>query len=181
MIEVNCDDILHYVALFVCCEVCKREGCLWYWHWYCNLRHSHQILVSKTLYESLDRNNLFSLHLTSRNLFSNLFVCHGDGRKCIRYGLSSDLISGTISPVPYSWCKISEDGVAFAGRDIVEVVQEKALYESVCPVFSILFPSFGSLCSDAIGNGMSRKEETTHNANFLATLYSRHYCICGKG
>ena len=43
--------------------------------------------------------------------------------------------------------------------------------------FSIISPSSGSLCSDAIGNGFPRKQKITRDASFLATLYSLHDCF----
>ena len=63
----------------------------------------------------------------------------------------------------------------------MDVGKDVALCAVLCPVFPIFLPSFGSLCSDAIGNGWPHKQDITRNAICFSTLYSCHDCVYGKG
>ena len=51
---------------------------------------------------------------------------------------------------------------------------------SAVAISPIISPSFGSFCSDKIGNGSPHKQDITHNASLYETLYYCHDCVCGK-
>ena len=80
--------------------------------------------------------------------------------------MNLDLISKAVIPGSDYWCESGYDDTVFSGRSVVKVGQDVAMCAVLCPVFTMLLPSFVSFCSDVIGNGFPRKQEITLNAGF---------------
>ena len=156
----------------ICCHFRNLLG-----DWY--LGDWRGVLSNKSLDQSFDGKNIFSLYLLYGTFFLSQMSGLEDVHECIHDGLNSDMIAGKVRPNSHPGCEFYEDDLFFTWIDL--------LYLGICPAYGtvtpsatpILFPSPGSFCSDSIINYFPHKHCITCDATFFGIRYSFHDLFLG--